>query len=41
MVAFQKRGVDDQEKLPYFPYRDDGYLIWKQLQSYVQEYVSL
>ncbi|XP_028399186.1 arachidonate 5-lipoxygenase-like isoform X2 [Dendronephthya gigantea] len=41
VVIFQKRGVDDTEKLPYFPYRDDGYLIWQQIQNYVEEYVSL
>ncbi|XP_046839259.1 polyunsaturated fatty acid 5-lipoxygenase-like isoform X2 [Xenia sp. Carnegie-2017] len=37
----KSRGVDDPVKLPYYPYRDDGYLIWKQLHSYVREYVSL
>ena len=40
-IFFQKRGVDDREKLPYFPYRDDGLLIWQQIRSYVEEYVSM
>jgi arachidonate 15-lipoxygenase len=37
----RKRGVDDSEKLPYYPYRDDGKLIWDCLGMYVKEYLDL
>lgn len=37
----QKRGVADKTKLPYFPYRDDGLLIWQQVKSFVKDYVKL
>ncbi len=36
-----KRGVDDTAALPYYPYRDDGLLIWDLLGQYVQEYLDL
>ena len=36
-----KRGVDDTSALPYFPFRDDGMLIWKLLGQYVREYINL
>ena len=35
------RGVDDASKLPTYPYRDDGLLIWGAIESWVQEYFSL
>ena len=34
----QKRGVED---LPYFPYRDDGLLIWKEVGAFAEDYVKL
>jgi arachidonate 15-lipoxygenase len=37
----RKRGVDDSSKLPYYPYRDDGKLIWDCLGLYVKEYLNL
>jgi arachidonate 15-lipoxygenase len=36
-----KRGVDKQDALPYYPYRDDGMLIWDLLGNYVNEYINL
>ncbi len=36
-----KRGVDDTGALPYYPYRDDGLLIWDLLGQYIQEYLDL
>ena len=36
-----KRGVDKQDVLPYYPYRDDGMLIWDLLGNYVNEYLNL
>ena len=35
------RGVDDASKLPTYPYRDDGLLIWGAIESWVKEYFSL
>jgi len=34
------RGVDDPEILPYFPYRDDGLLLWDVLGRYIKEYIE-
>ena len=36
-----KRGVDNTDALPYFPFRDDGMLIWNLLGQYVSEYINL
>ena len=35
------RGVSDTGKLPYYPYRDDGLLIWNRLGEYIDEYLGL
>jgi arachidonate 15-lipoxygenase len=35
------RGVDDTSKLPTYPYRDDGLLIWNAIQSWVSDYFSI
>ncbi|HWT03984.1 MAG TPA: lipoxygenase family protein [Pyrinomonadaceae bacterium] len=35
------RGVSDTGQLPYYPYRDDGLLIWNRLGQYVDEYLGL
>lgn len=37
----KKRGVDDKELLPYFPYRDDGERILEIIENMVKEYISL
>ena len=37
----RKRGVDDPQKLPYYPYRDDGRLIWDCLGNYVKDYLAI
>jgi len=37
----QRRGLDDKELLPYFPYRDDGEQILKAIENLVKEYVDL
>lgn len=36
-----KRGVDNSNTLPYYPFRDDGLLIWNLLGEYVTEYINL
>ena len=38
-ARLKARGVDDPESLPYFPYRDDGKLLWDVLGRYVGEYI--
>jgi arachidonate 15-lipoxygenase len=35
------RKVDDVQKLPDFPYRDDALLIWQAIQDWVREYVHV
>ena len=37
----EKRGMDKTDVLPYYPYRDDGMLIWNLLGNYVKEYLDL
>lgn len=39
--TLKSRGVDDANKLPTYPYRDDGLLIWEAIKSWVKEYLSL
>ncbi|MBD2411790.1 hypothetical protein FACHB389_04680 [Nostoc calcicola FACHB-389] len=39
--TLRNRGVDDTSKLPIYPYRDDGLLIWGAIESWVKEYFSL
>ena len=36
----QKRGVDDKEKLPYYPYRDDGKLLYQKLGEFADAYID-
>ena len=37
----QQRGVDSQETLPYFPFRDDALLVWAVVKEFAQNYVNL
>jgi arachidonate 15-lipoxygenase len=41
VANIKKRGLNDSQKLPYYPYRDDGKLVWDCLGSYVKEYLDL
>lgn len=34
------RGIDDRSKLPYFPYRDDGEVIYQAMEDLVNDYVN-
>lgn len=36
----RKRGVSDSDALTYFPYRDDGLLVWRVLGDYAEAYVK-
>ena len=35
------RGVADKISLPYYPYRDDGLLVWEAIGEYVQKYIDI
>ncbi|XP_074649222.1 polyunsaturated fatty acid 5-lipoxygenase-like [Tubulanus polymorphus] len=37
----KNRGVDDPEKLPFYHFREDGYLIWDAIHAFVVEMTSL
>lgn len=37
----KERGVDDIEKLPVYPYRDDALLIWGAIHEWVSDYLSI
>jgi arachidonate 15-lipoxygenase len=39
--AIAARGMDDTQKFPHYPYRDDGKLIWDALQQFVSSYLGL
>ncbi|XP_028516989.1 arachidonate 5-lipoxygenase [Exaiptasia diaphana] len=45
MTDFQKnikdRGLDDKKKLPFYPYRDDGQVIYKIINDLSREYINL
>lgn len=36
----QKRGVGDTEKLPYYPYRDDGKLLYQKLDEFADAFID-
>ncbi|MGB5636371.1 MAG: lipoxygenase family protein [Waterburya sp.] len=38
---FEQRGVNDVTKLPDYPYRDDGMLIWNAIHQWVDSYISV
>ena len=38
---FEQRGLDDVTKLPDYPYRDDGMLIWNAIHQWVDSYISI
>ena len=42
LFSSQKRGVMNVNgTLPYFPYRDDGLLLWKKVGQLAKKYVDL
>lgn len=40
-VWLKNRGLDDTSKLPYYPYRDDGLLVWEAIRNWVATYLSV
>lgn len=39
--SLKKRKVEDENILEYYPYRDDGLLIWNAIQNWVKSYLEL
>jgi arachidonate 15-lipoxygenase len=39
--TLKNRGVDDTSKLPNYPYRDDGKLVWDAIKNWVNNYFSI
>ena len=37
----QKRGVDDRNSLPFFPYRDDGEVMYDAIGAMVKDYINM
>jgi hypothetical protein len=37
----EARGCLDEDALPYYPYRDDGLLVWDAMEAYVREVVCM
>ncbi|MDJ0697923.1 lipoxygenase family protein [Mastigocoleus sp. MO_188.B34] len=35
------RGLDDPDRLPHYPYRDDGMLLWEAIKKFVSNYLSI
>ncbi|WP_392535044.1 lipoxygenase family protein [Nostoc sp. C117] len=40
-TELKNRGVDDKEKLPHYPYRDDGLLLWNAIKKFVSNYLEI
>jgi hypothetical protein len=40
-ISFQNRGVDEENVVPYYPYRDDGRLISESIKTFVSGFVDL
>jgi arachidonate 15-lipoxygenase len=40
-AQIQRRGLSDASTLPYYPFRDDGMLVWNLLGDYLDEYIAL
>ncbi|MFN6540777.1 MAG: lipoxygenase family protein [Nostoc sp. EkiNYC01] len=40
-TEIKNRGMDDKLKLPHYPYRDDGMLLWNAIKKFVSEYLKL
>ena len=37
----QNRGMDDKARLPHYPYRDDGMLVWNAIKKFVGNYLRI
>ena len=39
-TEIKNRRMDDTERLPHYPYRDDGMLVWKAIYDFVSDYLN-
>jgi arachidonate 15-lipoxygenase len=39
-TEIKNRGMDDTDRLPHYPYRDDGMLVWKAIHTFVSDYLK-
>jgi arachidonate 15-lipoxygenase len=40
-TEIRSRGLESQDQLPHFPYRDDGQLVWDAIQQFVTGYLTI
>lgn len=40
-TEIKNRGMEDTEKLPHYPYRDDGMLLWEAIKKFVTDYLTV
>ena len=40
-TEIKNRGMDDTNRLPHYPYRDDGMLLWEAIKEFVADYLQL
>jgi arachidonate 15-lipoxygenase len=38
-TEIKNRGMDDTDRLPHYPYRDDGMLVWNAILTFVSDYL--
>lgn len=39
-TEIKNRGMDNTDRLPHYPYRDDGILVWKAIHTFVSDYLK-
>ncbi len=39
-TEIKNRGMDNTDRLPHYPYRDDGMLVWKAIHTFVSDYLK-
>ena len=39
-TEIKNRGMDNTERLPHYPYRDDGMLVWNAIHTFVSDYLK-
>jgi len=40
-TEIKNRGMDDQKRLPHYPYRDDGMLVWNAIKKFASNYLKI
>lgn len=41
LFIFQKRGLDDITQFQDYPYRNDGRIIWDEIETFAREFVHM